>query len=49
MLNNFGTRHHRGISTYVLFILIQFAVIKGVKMAHPCDTLGVPMIACRVV
>ena len=26
---------------FLLIILIQFAVIKGVKLAHPCDTLGV--------
>ena len=26
---------------FLLIILIQFAVINGVRLAHPCDTLGV--------
>ena len=26
---------------FLLIILIQFAIIKGVKLVHPCDTLGV--------
>ena len=26
---------------FLLIILIQFAVIKEVKLVHPCDTLGV--------
>ena len=26
---------------FLLIILIQFVVIKGVKLAHLCDTLGV--------